>query len=227
MTTFFNPREQYIAQTLAHRYGVHMQKYGGYEQAEQQRILFYPDYYEPKISDFELSVLSLKYATKFNQLKHPNILGALLHQGIKREHIGDIITDGDHWQIIVSRHLSDYITMQVTKIGRVPVTIEEIDVDALVIPIDNKKSKYLTVSSFRLDNIVANVYNISRQEAKRLIEHEKCKVNFSTVTKPDAVIHIHDMISLRRFGRCYITAIGEETRKHRYPITVSVLQNKN
>ena len=82
LTEFLNPREVYIAQMLLNTEpDLKMKTDGLLQGAERRRVLFYPEYYEPNETDFELALIWIKYPLKFATLKHSQILGALTHIG--------------------------------------------------------------------------------------------------------------------------------------------------
>lgn len=225
LTAFLNPRERYIAGTLARRSGITYQEASLFATGERKRLLFYPAYFEPQIEDFELSLLEIEYARKFCHLEHPQILGALLHQGLKREQIGDIQTDGQRFQIEVSQQLGAYLCANVEQIARNKVRLFEVPPTQALISKDCASIEKTTITSFRLDNILGNVYNISRQLAKKLVQSEKVKVNFATCSKPDFILEQGDLVSIRGYGRFQLKEISEQkTKKDRYHITYSVLR---
>lgn len=75
-----------------------------YYPAEYARILVAPDYYELNLENFELALLEVNYNSKFNQLTHAQIMGALLHKlGVKRTIIGDILVEQGYAQLLVTK----------------------------------------------------------------------------------------------------------------------------
>src|SRR5699024_6150179 len=97
------------------------QAFGGYEGAEQQRILIYPPYYEPTAEDFEITLFEINYPTKFSELSHGQVMGSVLGTGISRGNLGDILTDGQRWQFFVDARMKDFILMNVDHVGRINV----------------------------------------------------------------------------------------------------------
>lgn len=224
LTPYLDPREQYILETLSKRAGIHYQFAVVIPEAERKRALIYPDYYEPCTDDFEESLLEVVYASKFMTLNHSQILGSILGTGIKRSTVGDIITDGTTFQVEVTASVADYLCLQVDKIGKNKAQLKAITPDELIEPIDETSRESTTIVSFRLDNVVANVYNIPRQRAKQLVQNGRVKVNFAETTRPDFSLAPFDIVSVRGFGRFYITRIGSKTKKDRYRVDLSVLR---
>ena len=78
-------------------------------------------------------------------------------------------------------------------------------------------------SSLRLDAMLSNVYNFSRQRAKDQINEGNVKMNFMAMTRSDAEVKINDIVSLRKYGRFWIQSIDGVTKKDNYRLTVNVL----
>jgi len=102
LTDFLDPRQAFILESLIGQAGeLSYAFYGGYANAERRRALIFPSYYEPTDQDYEIDMLEIVYPIKFGQLSHGKILGTMLNIGVKREFFGDIISDGERWQIFV------------------------------------------------------------------------------------------------------------------------------
>lgn len=70
LTPFINPHQEQILRVLAGTYGLGCQSSGDFLPTESVRVLLYPDYFEPEISDFEMALLEICYPSKFEQLSH-------------------------------------------------------------------------------------------------------------------------------------------------------------
>ncbi|MGY5338983.1 YlmH family RNA-binding protein [Levilactobacillus spicheri] len=224
LTHFLNPRQVYVATTLARRADVPVRFSGGYPGAEMQRALFYPDYYQPTDTDFELSLVRIDYPVKFATLHHNQILGTLLGSGIEREIIGDILTDGQTWQLVTETGMLDYLTGQVDRIGRVKARLVSADWATRVRPLDEWTPETATLSSLRLDNIVGSGFYLSRHRAKELIEAGKIRVNWADTEKPDYELDVADLVSVRGFGRIRLDEVAGRTKKEKIRVVLSVLK---
>lgn len=227
LTGFLNPRQRYIATTLVNQNDeISFQSSGGFKDAEMQRILLFPAYYEPQISDFQLKVLQIKYPQKFAELHHRQILGTVLSQGIERATFGDIITDGTQWQIIVQANLASFFIDQIDKIAAVRVQLIPMEPENVLQPLSDWETISTTISSLRLDVVVASAFNYSRNRAKTLIEGQKIRVNWVDVVKPDYPVAVHDMISVRHGGRIKLSAIDGVTKKDKLKVTFAIVSAK-
>ena len=225
LTDFLDPRQAYILETLIRQNSeLQFHFYGGYTQAERTRCLIYPSYYQPEMSDFEIELFEIIYPVKFSTLSHGKVLGTLVNTGIRRESFGDIISDGHRWQFFVGKEVANFIHFQVDKIGKVTVRVEARNYTEIVTPKDGWSEERITTSSLRLDILVSNVYNISRQRSKQLIESGKVKVNWIENTRPDFLVDLLDIVSIRGFGRIQIQELEGKTKKDKFRLLLGVLR---
>lgn len=224
LTSFLNPRQRYIAQTLVNREdGVKMASDGGWSGAEMQRLLFYPSYYQPTAADFELTVLEVNYPTKFIELHHRQIMGTLIGEGLERSAFGDILGDGGRWQVVVTEAMAKYLRANVRHIGRAKIKWDAVAEDDVLHPVEEWEALATTVSSLRLDSIVAAGFNYSRNRAKQLVEHGQVRLNWEEVVRPDEEVVVHDLISVRHGGRIRVDADNGQTRKNKEKVVLSVV----
>ncbi|GEK89880.1 RNA-binding protein YlmH, contains S4-like domain [Alkalibacterium putridalgicola] len=224
LSPFLDPREQYIVESIIGQHSeVKAEAFGGYEAAERKRLFLSPSYFEPSQDDFEITITEIRYPKKFAHLSHGKILGTLMGTGIKREMIGDIITDGEDWQFFADAAIMQYLLTSVTKIGNITIQLEEVPYTDILLPKDSWDERYEIVSSLRLDVVLANVFHISRQKSKELISSGKVKVNWNETERPDVVLGIHDVLSIRGYGRIRIEAIEGKTKKEKIRLKLGVL----
>ncbi|BCA85320.1 RNA-binding protein S4 [Enterococcus saigonensis] len=225
LTDFLDPRQAYIAETLIRQETeLKFMFYGGYEQAERRRLLLYPDYYEPTMDEFDIGIYQVHYPIKFANLSHGKLLGTLMGTGIKRAYFGDIISDGSAWQIFIAKEVASFVALQVTKVGNVATRLEEQRYTDILKPKDSWEEEKNTVSSLRLDTVISTVFNISRQRAKQLVESGKIKVNWTETMRPDFMLDLLDIVSVRGFGRIQLQAIEGKTKKDKIRLTLGVLR---
>jgi RNA-binding protein YlmH len=224
LTEFLDPRQAYILESLVRQTSdLKFQFFGGYEAAERTRCLIFPDYYEPTQEEFDIVLYEINYPKKFTTLSHGKILGTLIGTGVKREFFGDIISDGDAWQVFIAKEVHSFVELQVTKMGNVSVRLEKRDYTQILIPKDGWSEERTTVSSLRLDTVISSVFNISRQRSKQLIESGKIKVNWTETVRPDFILDLLDIVSIRGFGRLQIQGLEGATKKEKIRLLLGVL----
>jgi len=228
LTNFLNPRQLFIVQSVVGQYDtIQFQSFGGYEGAEQERVLIYPPYYEPTTEDFELSLFEINYPTKFAELSHGQIMGTILGTGISRGNLGDIVTDGERWQFMVDDTMKDFVLMNVDCVGRVNVHLEERSLEELVEITDKWEMEEIVVSSLRIDVVLARAINVSRNRAKTMINDQKIKVNWVEVERPDIDVEEYDILSVRGFGRVKIGPQLGKTRKDNLVLEIGIIDRNS
>lgn len=224
LSDFLNPRERYISSTLIKRHPDLACTFdGGHEVAEYKRCLLIPDYWQPSPEEMELCFLEVTGVSKFQSLTHRDYLGALLNLGIERNQIGDLFVDGNRCQLVATREIGMYIRLNLQRVHRVNVTVEEIERAQLNVPGKVVKQQSLTVASLRLDAVLSAAFPISRSKVVPLIQSGKCKLNWKTEDNPATSVEPGDTLSLRGYGRAYVFAEEGLTRRGRMRLTVGRL----
>lgn len=222
-TDFLDPYERRLARSILNQFrDIDYSEIGGLEDAERKIILIYPDYYVLGADDIDLNYLHIyDYAGAFD---HRDFLGSILSLGIIREKIGDILIHSDYGQIVVKREISDFILINLHKIGRENVKVKEISSHDLA-PMDIEyEERITTVSSLRLDGVLSSVLNLSRNESQKLVQMEYVKVNWEKITRSHWEIEGKDMVSVRGHGRFIVSEILGKTRKGRLRICAKLLK---
>lgn len=222
---FLNPRQQRITTTLLNREAsLKHQFYGGQKHAEMQRVLIYPSYYEPEISDFATSLIQIEYPTKFAKLEHNQILGSLVGLGLNRNIFGDILNNGEIWQFFVENDMQAYVIANLTKIGKIKVRLQSIPVIEALTSKDEWQEGTTTVASLRIDTLIAEVFNLSRSRVKKMIESGNVKLNWVEIIKPDYELTFNDLVSVRHFGRMQLMDILGTTKKEKIRISINKIE---
>ncbi|WP_203332552.1 RNA-binding protein [Planococcus beigongshangi] len=227
LTDFLDPRERFIVQSVLGSSEIGMESLGLFPDAERQRVLLYPSYYEPTAEDFNITVFELKYPVKFVTLRHPDILGSLMSVGLGRSKFGDIRIEGERIQFAVADEVGLYLLTNFVSAAKVKVQLIEVEdtADMLTVTEDWFEESH-TVSSMRLDTVLSSVYNISRQKASALIHGGKVKVNWTVQEQPSFELHESDMISSRGFGRVKVLMIEGRTKKDKIRLQIGRLEQR-
>lgn len=224
LSDFLNPRELYITQSLVNREDdVKMQTWGGYEKAEMQRCLFFPDYYQPELADFNLQLFSIAYPQKFAELQHRQVMGTLIGDGLDRSAFGDILHDHENWQVVLKSELSSFVQDQVDRIGRNHVRMKEISFDEIIEPENDYEDLQTTVSSFRLDAIISAAFNYSRNRAKEAIKHGDVRVNWKVEERADYELAVNDLVSVRHAGRFKLISENGKNKKQHWRLHLAII----
>ncbi|MCA0987997.1 RNA-binding protein [Guptibacillus algicola] len=223
LTDFLDPREQdIVTQIIGNHPEVSVSFSGAVDGAERQRALLLPPYLTATTEDYAVVALEITYPSKFVSLSHPDLLGALMGLGLKREKFGDIYVMDGHAQLIVAEEVAEYIKINLNQAGKASISPEVIPITKVNVPPTRWEEQTGTVSSLRLDAVLAEVYNLSRSKVSPMIEHERAKLNWKVVDQPSTEIKAGDYLSLRGSGRSKINTIDGKTKKGKWRITYSI-----
>lgn len=197
--------------------------FGGYPDAERSVAVFgnESDFgYEPAppVVFIKIEPLQMKFADDFS---HRDFLGSVMALGIKRETLGDIIIKENTAYLACLDTISDYIISQLDKVKHTNVKCSLCE----LLPQDilpETKYEEVIVASERLDVLISSVYNLSRNESRKMIECEKIYVNSVLTENPSFNPEIGAIISVRGFGRFVYEGIIRTTKKGRNVVAVRI-----
>lgn len=199
---FLNLNEQNIFHSIRKSLYSGAELSGGYDSAERQMIAFIPDAlcYEWSfpIVCIKAEPLYPKYAEK---LTHRDVLGALMHLGIERSKIGDIICREDGCYIFCQETIHRFIMEQLTQIRHTMVTLSVMDgLQKLEVEPEWKEQTDM-IASNRIDAIIAKAYHLSRAEAAAQLAAEKVFINGRCITNCNQACDNGAIVSVRGKGR--------------------------
>ena len=141
--------------------------------------------------------------------------------GIKREKIGGILVFEDGADIVCCNEISKYILNSLPQLKRFSKSkIEKLNITNIRKPEIKKEQKRITVSSLRIDNIISEIVNCSRNESSKILEDQRVMVNYEVETKNSKIIKEDDIIVIRGKGKFRIFEILGETKKGKIAINV-------
>lgn len=117
--------------------------------------------------------------------------------------------------MLVLRDMVDYLSQNLTHVGRAKVDTREIPLTQVQTPEQKIKIVKDTVASLRLDSVMASGFQLGRSKASGYITAGKTEVNHMTVLKPDAPVAQGDVISVRGLGKVRLAQVGGRTKKGR------------
>lgn len=125
--SFLTEEEQaYAEQHLKSVHFLNYGFYGGYENSERRVLgLFFDEQV-----DFPVEAILFSFRKTY-KLTHRDFLGSLMSLGIERETVGDILVEDGRAVVFVKSEIKDYIVSQISKVGRVGVTLSDADKDLL------------------------------------------------------------------------------------------------
>ena len=201
-TGFLSPQEQTAAQHLLNALGCRegYVLWGGYDGAEIAAVR--------------------AVCRSGGDLTHRDFLGSLMALGLTREKIGDILVEKGGCQVLLDPSMTDFLLQNWDSAGREKLTVTPLPLSALAVPHAAVKELRDTVSSLRLDNVLAAGFSLSRGRAAEAVEKGSVQVNYVTCVKPDKPVSAGDTITCRGLGKCVLDSVGAPTKKGRLPVTI-------
>lgn len=219
---FYDPAQVRLIKELLVRRGgeAKVAFYGGYPYAERERACFVRADMETELADFSLAVLKVTGNFSFSQVSHRDFLGALLNLGLRREKLGDVVSEENAAFLVVDEQVADHVRTQLEQVGRAPVSVDYSTFTELAKWQPRYQSSTSIAASARLDAVTAAVYNLSRSEASALVERGYVKLNHVPCTSGSKEIKPGDLLSARGYGRAYVREFVGLTQKDRLRLRV-------
>ncbi len=224
-TDFLDLRQQVLGEAVAVQYADIVWKMdGGFEGAERKRLLLSPSWEDEDRMDNHIQYIRIQPTDKKEtSLGHRDYLGAIMNLGFKREKVGDILVQEREATAMIDESLTDYLCLQLERVGHSKVVIERIDRENLRLPEVEPATINCTVSSLRLDAVLAAACRISRTDAADLIEAGRVQLNHHVTEKCAASVKEEDLLSVRGYGRFRLDEVGGLSKKGRSHIHISKL----
>ncbi len=200
--------------------GLH--RFGGYDDAERQMLVYLPEYLDESSLQDEDSPLVCLRATFFegDSPSHRDFLGALMGAGIARETVGDICVSKGSCDFFVTAEIAPYVMQSFTGAGRTKLHLERIALDQVQIPEPETKQIKDTLASVRLDSVIAAGFRIGRSLAAQHVTAGKAAINGLPCEKPDRTVEEGATISVRGLGKIKLTAVNGQTKKGRISVVI-------
>lgn len=197
--------------------------FGGYEEAERQIAAFIPDAFSFEADTFpirciHITPVSVKYA---EALTHRDFLGAILHLGIDRSKIGDILADDKEAYVFCHEQMAPFLMENISKIRHTNVCLEIIT-EKEQLPEPKRKEIRGTVSSVRLDSMIALAFSNSRSSMVGMIEGGKVFVNGKMTVSNGYSLKEGEIVSVRGYGKFRFDGENGTTKKGKTSVSVSL-----
>lgn len=212
-TSFLNENEWQTAQKILGSQSLYRLD-GGYEGAEKRKVFFLVD----EDDETDIVCLVAKYNNRFVKLTHRDVLGALMSLNIKREEVGDIWVEEDKIVIYTSSKWADFICMNLSQIHKAQFYFEVSEEHLVYHP--PVKTFVRTVSSNRLDCIVAVMAGCSRTKAQEMIRQQLVSINHEIVEDVGKLCNNECTVSIRKTGRFRYKGVKGITKKDRMAIEI-------
>lgn len=170
--------------------------FGGYEEAE--RVFLGLGLQEVEDGEFPIVCLEASFRPQDN-LTHRDFLGSLMGLGLKREAVGDILMGEGSAKIYLSSQVSGMVLSELARVGRAGVTCREAPLGGA----GARSFQEITgsVSSLRLDCVIAFLGNLSRTAAAQAIAGGQVSIDGQPVLSQSRQVEEGEKISIRGTGK--------------------------
>lgn len=225
VSSFFSLYEQSLFLSMQQQPNFHenipisFQWWGGYEMAERKRLLFSPSITQEafQIAIIEIQTKHPKYAIP---VSHRDYLGAILNLGLKRETIGDILVEEQCAYVFCQKDMASFLCENLCFVKKNAVSchiLSHLEKEIEPTFIEENGS----VSSLRLDCVVAFAFHLSRKEAQDFISKELVFINSQLISNYSTIIKEGQTISVRGKGKFILSRILSTTKKGKQRIQIN------
>jgi len=219
---FLTPAEaRSISEYFARRRDIALSFEGGYEGAERTRAVFLNrDWGAYDRADL-LTALKIEYRLQ-DVLGHRDVLGALMALGIERDTVGDITIGDGCATLVCLPEMGGYIAENLTKAGRMGISVSEIGLDELPVKQENLVEKTGTVASLRLDAVMCAAFGFSRTKAAEFIAEGLVQLDHQVCLQPAKEVNEGALLSIRGLGRAKLLKTGGVSKKGRLFVRIGL-----
>lgn len=220
-SAFLSDREQDLARVALNRADVPPEDYhfeGGWPGAERKVLCLEPEgsYPAEPLCCVRLDCRALSGAALPG---HKDYLGSLMGLELRREALGDIVLPADApgtAYVFALETAGELICRELLQVGRTEVTTRMLALDEVpAFPQEERKLQTATVSSLRLDAVLAAMLHCSRGMAAELVTAGRVEINHLPADSVHAPVYENDVFTVRGKGRFCLTALPGKSKKDR------------
>ena len=217
---FLSDREQELARAALGRAGLEegFRFDGGWPEAERRILCLEPEYSYP---ENPICCVQLQCRAQAGAAlpAHKDYLGSLMGLELRREALGDIVLPADTpgtAYVFALETAGELICRELLQVGRTEVTTTLLSLDEVPeFPQAERKTQTATVSSLRLDAVLAAMLHCSRGQACEWIAAGRVEINHLPAESAHAPVYEGDVFTVRGKGRFGLTALPGKSKKDR------------
>lgn len=218
-SSFLSDREQALCTAAMNRAGCGCFCFdGGFDGAERRVLCIEP---EGAWAERPIECIRLQCLQSGNDAlpQHKDYLGSLLGLDVKRESLGDILLPqqgGGFAYVFALPPVARLIAAELRSVGRMAVRAEMIGPDQIPdFARPERVPHSATVSSLRLDAVLAAMLKCSRGAAAELIAAGRVEINHIPAHSSSACVYAQDIFTVRGKGRYQLVSLPGKSRKDR------------
>lgn len=184
------------------------------EDYERKFIIFYRNEYV--LNDY-LETLRFK---DISGIEHRNILGSILHLGITREKVGEILKVDEYWYVYCLKPIGTFLFSNGLKFSGQDLKLEILNDNFIPTNFRKYEDEKIIVSSLRLDCFVKELSRTSREIAQKFIKSGNVNLNYEECKDFDKKINENDIISIRKEGKFKVDSFDGLTKKNKFVVNI-------
>ncbi|MDD3225528.1 MAG: YlmH/Sll1252 family protein [Clostridium sp.] len=208
---FYTPDIWKNVARVGNSFGINVYSSGVFKNCERKMLAFSNE----ELYYFPIKIIKISNLSKFTNLEHRDYMGGIMSLGISRNKLGDIVLADNCCYVAVSEDIFQFVTDNLTLIGKCHVRITEVGIGEKEIPEIKFEVKNLIVSSLRLDCLVSGICNISRSKSLSLIHDGSVKVDYINTKEKDFLVDYDSTITIGGYGKYKLTGDNGVTNKKR------------
>lgn len=197
---FLDDFQRKVCQNALRKSALAYRFYGGYEDAERVFLGLSP-WEDSGLLDEDFPIRQVEAVfRRQDKPGHRDFLGAVLALSLKREAVGDILVEEGKARIYLTAPAADVVLTQLVQVGRIGVVCCE--------PLSwstATKRRFTeiegSISSLRLDCVVAFLGDLSRSGASELIARGQVSIDGQPVGNGARIVELKEKISIRGTGK--------------------------
>lgn len=224
-TKFLNLYEKQIAinilNTLDIKYKLALEN----NEIERNVIFLFSNYEKEQEKIICENIKCIKIIPNFkNKIIHKDYMGTIYSIGIEQNMIGDIFANNENGYVFIFNESVKYFENNLLSVGKSSVKLEVKEVDDK--EICNLKNNYkeikISVKSLRVDLMLSEIYNLSRNETKLKIENGDLFINSKNVFFVAEEIKENDIISFKRCGKLKIDNFLGTSKSGKFNLNIKI-----
>ncbi|EGV09186.1 hypothetical protein HMPREF9127_1289 [Parvimonas sp. oral taxon 393 str. F0440] len=214
VSNFFTPLEFKYVERILKNIDLNFDIIFSEEDYERKILIFYRENYS--LNDY-LETLKFK---DISGIEHRNILGSILHLGINREKVGEIIKVDGYWYIYCLKPIGTFLFSNGLKFAGQDLKLEILNNNFIPSNFKKYEDEKIIVSGLRLDCFVKELARTSREIAQKYIKAGNVNLNYEEYKDFDKKINENDIISIRKEGKFKVDNFGGLTKKNKFVVNI-------
>lgn len=175
--------------------------------------------------EYPIACLKMQPAVpKFaDRLTHRDFLGAIMNLGIERSTIGDIFVQGQEGILFCQQSIAPFLIENLHQVKHTKIRCGMAEGDILLKGAEPQETS-VTVSSLRIDGVIARLYNISRSQSLELFRAGKIFVNGISMENNSYQLKEGDAVTVRGHGKFLYYGLIGGTKKGKERISLGVFR---